>query len=95
MVIFLSPSSQDPDPFHISLNPENQKRNGFGFVDLFWIQMAIYVSLGPIKDVKATGEAFAHQKRTKSTSKMKFINFFYVCGLCFPFWIRIRIHNTV
>ncbi len=29
------------------------------------------------KDVQTTGEAFSPQKRTSSTSKMKFINFFY------------------
>jgi hypothetical protein len=30
--------------------------------------------------VQATGEAFSPQKRTSSTSKMKFISFFYVYG---------------
>jgi hypothetical protein len=46
-----------------------------------------------IKDVQATGEACSPQKRTSSTSKMKFINFFLSFVGHLLSWIRIRIAN--
>ncbi len=42
-----------------------------------------------LKDVQATVEAFSPQKRTSSTSKMKFMYiFFYLCGPVLPSWIQ-------
>jgi hypothetical protein len=43
--------------------------------------------------VQATGEAFSPQKRTSSTSRMKFVNFFYVCWSFLPSWIRTGIQG--
>jgi hypothetical protein len=40
-------------------------------------------SSAPIKDVQATEEAFSPQKRTSSTSNMKFLNFFLFMWIIF------------
>ncbi len=55
-----------------------------------------------MKDVQATGEALSPQKRTSSTSNMKFLHFFLFLWVIFalldpdpdPKSVQIRIHNT-
>jgi hypothetical protein len=54
---------------------------------MFLIKIAIYL----FTYVQATGEDFSLQKRTSSTSKMKFLTFFYVLGSILPSWRRIRV----
>ncbi len=82
----------DPDPA-FQLNPDPDP--GFWWKKMekrqlkkcicFWSKIGIYLSHVSLKDVQATGEAFSHQKRTSSTSKMKYINFFYFIGhFCSP-----------
>jgi hypothetical protein len=57
----------------------------------FLSEVAIYLSLGSIKDVQATGEAFSPQKRTSRTSKHEmFVGLFCPPGSGSEF--RIRIH---
>jgi hypothetical protein len=51
----------------------------------FLIKNAIYFSLGPLKDVQATGEAFNPRKKTSSSSKNEFIKFFLFLWVIFDF----------
>jgi hypothetical protein len=68
----------------------DQKLNEKNTAEIFFISF-LYKKL-LFTYVQATGEAFSPQKRTSSTSKIKFINFFYVCGSFLPSCIRSRMH---
>jgi hypothetical protein len=103
----------DPDPvFQVNLDtdpdqgwwPKTEGKKAEIFYIFFWSKIAIYLFLGLYKGrAQATGEAFSSQKRTSSTLKMTFVNFFIFLWLLFalldtdqgPHWIWIRIHNTV
>jgi hypothetical protein len=48
------------------------------------IKNAIYLSLGLLKDIQATGEAFSHQnKEHPKLQNMKFQNFFSILWVIF------------
>ncbi len=64
------------------------------FFFLFWSKISIYLSLGFIKDVEATGEAFSPQKQTSSTlKKWTFKAVFYFSAPFLLSWIRTLIAN--
>jgi hypothetical protein len=47
-------------------------------LDFFKSKIAIYLSLGLLKDVRATGEAFVPRKRTSSISKLELSSLLWV-----------------
>ncbi len=61
------------------LEPSNQSFNltfdDFYFNNTFKREISLFDQKLQLNYVQATGEAFSSQKRTSSTSKMKFINF--------------------
>jgi hypothetical protein len=74
----------------------------------FWSKMAIYLSLGLHKERPSYMRCLQPSREHSAIQKMKFINYFCVCGSFLPSWIRIanpdpdpgtpiriRIHNTV
>jgi hypothetical protein len=84
-------SAQSPAVPRLSL-PSNLRyfRNGseHKFLFIFFDQKLQFIYVQP------TAEAFnSLQKRTSSTLKIKFINFFLVYGSFLPSWNRIRFAN--
>ncbi len=83
----------------------NIEKNTAEKIICFWSKIPIYLSLGLHKgrqsyaktDEKNCREAFTSQKRTSSDpalKKIKFTNFFYLCGSFLPSWIWIQSGST-